>query len=211
MSHLLRRLLPSSETHCLLARDVLSLPTGFEVEGVDSLAIASTDEKGTEMLEAFALQNGFPDGWAGEMLSEGTQALVAFEEADNQVLAMGWTTTKPFHVEEIDATLDPGGGIYLFGDFVAPPHRGRKLQRLLVAERLARASSASHACTIIHPANVASLRSYESQGFVTASRFTRYQWLGRAWRRCRAAAGGSRTRFSLEGNETIVARAVNLE
>jgi ribosomal protein S18 acetylase RimI-like enzyme len=127
---------------------------------------------------------------------------MALEAGSDRPLAMAWATKRPFWVGEIDATLDPGGGTYLFGDFVAPAHRGRGLQRLLVAERL---NDAPRACTIVHPDNAASVRSYGGAGFADAGRFTRYRWVGRSFGRCSASAGAP-ARFELAVGDTIRAR-----
>jgi GNAT superfamily N-acetyltransferase len=121
------------------------------------------------------------------MLADGAPALVAVDDATGETLAMAWTTSRPFHVEEIGATIDPGpGGVYLFGDFVAPAARGRRLQRLLVNRRLRRAAADAHlACTIVHPDNAASVRSYEHEGFAARGRFVRTTWLKREWKAVR--------------------------
>jgi hypothetical protein len=150
-------------------------------------------------LEEFAVASGFPPGWVADMLAEGAVGVLAVSHEDGSPLAMGWVTGRAFYVDEIGATLNPNGGAYLFGDFVAPGHRGRKLQRLLVAERLR--GMPRGACTIVHPGNVASMRSYGHEGFATAGRFTRRWWLGRSWARC-----WSDGEFELEGAERIVAR-----
>jgi hypothetical protein len=169
--------------------------SGFRVEGVRTVRIG--DAAGG--LEGFAVASGFPAGWVADMLAEGAVGVLAVSETEGEPLAMGWMILRAFQVEEIGATLDPNGGVYLFGDFVAPGQRGRKLQRLLVAERLRGVGAG--ACTIVHPGNVASVRSYGHEGFRVAGRFTRWWWRGRSWARCRS--GGA---FSLEGGERIVAR-----
>jgi hypothetical protein len=170
------------------------------VEGVRTERVV--DGAGAGALDAFAVGSGFPEGWVADMLAEGAVGTLAVDAADGTALAMAWATSRAFHVEEIGATLDPGGGVYLFGDFVAPGQRGRKLQRLLVAERL-RAMGARErgACTIVHPGNAASVRSYGHEGFVEAGTFVRRWWIGRSWARCRSAGA-----FGLEDGERIVAR-----
>jgi GNAT superfamily N-acetyltransferase len=121
---------------------------------------------------------------------------------------MAWSTTHPFHVEEIGATFDPRGGVYLFGDFVDPAHRGKKLQRALVSHRLAAARDQGlpFAYTLIHPSNAASLRSYAHEHFVPAARFTRYHWLRKKWCHCAQLAAPSGTlvpRFKIDATDTL--------
>jgi hypothetical protein len=80
------------------------------------------------------------------------------------------------------------------------------LQRLLVAERLARMNDVSRAVTIIHPDNAASMRSYQSERFVTAAQFVRYQWRDRTWNRCKTIQGiVTTTRFSLSSEGDLIA------
>lgn len=184
ISRFLSRLAPHSEEHLILGC-VAGAVQPFDLPGVAVTAVESTTDAGR--LDAFASANGFPEGWAGAMLEEGAQAMIAVE--GNTVLAMAWMTRRPFFVEEIAATLDPGGGVYLFGDFVAPAHRGRRLQRLLVSQRLSRSINASFACTLVHPSNRASIRSYRTAGFGEIGAFVRRKWGGRTWARARCAAG----------------------
>ena len=199
----LRGLIPRSETHLLLARE-LSGPMGpLTVADVEVVAIPSKDDTSAGALEAFASEQGFPDGWALDMLGEGATALLARDTQSGQSLAMSWSTAKSFEVVEIGATLDPDGGVYLFGDFVAPAQRGRNLQRMLVAERVRRAAGAAFACTIIHPENVASLRSYHREGFTPVARFTRRHWMGRRWAACDSTSDSSIVRFMLEGDDVL--------
>lgn len=208
MTNPLRRFLPRTVKHFLLACDVLTLPIEFVVEGIDAVAVSTADRVRIELLETFATRNGFPTGWVGDMIADQAHAVIARDESSNEILAMSWSTTQPFHIEEIGATLDPAGAVYFFGDFVAPAHRGRKLQRLLVAERLARLSNATRACTVIHPDNVASMRSYQSERFVTAAEFVRSYWSDRAWTRCRTFSSAlTTTRFAIDSAGTLVAGA----
>jgi ribosomal protein S18 acetylase RimI-like enzyme len=206
MKNPLRRLFPSSQEHLLMGR-VASPPVPQKpVAGVETLAIRTANDARVGILEAFANANGFPQGWAGEMLAAGASAIVAIDPA-GAAMAMGWMTGRRFHVEEIGATLDPGAGVYLFGDFVAPAQRGRNLQQLLVAERLRAIEQAAFACTLVEPSNAASVRSYEKEGFVNEAQFTRYHWRGRTWARCRAIRRGRGVAFALNGTDTIMAQA----
>lgn len=175
-----RRLWPRVETHWLLARRAGVVGSVERGDGVRAVVVATVADAGMEALEAFAVASGFPAGWVAEMLAEGAVATLAVTDAGG--VGMGWVTRRGFFIEEVGATLDPGGGAYLFGDFVTPAQRGRGIQRWLVAERL---GGVGDACTIVHPANVASLRSYGREGFEVVGKFTRYSWGGRTWARCR--------------------------
>jgi ribosomal protein S18 acetylase RimI-like enzyme len=207
MKNPLRRLFPRSHEHLLMGRVGSAPPIPQKpVAGMETLLIRAGDEAPVGMLDAFAFANGFPQGWAREMLGEGASAIVAIDPA-GAMMAMGWMTGRRFHVEEIGATLDPGAGVYLFGDFVAPAQRGRHLQQLLVAERLHGIGEAGLACTLVEPSNVASVRSYQKEGFVSEARFTRYHWRGRTWARCRGNRRGPGVAFELDGSDTIVAKA----
>jgi GNAT superfamily N-acetyltransferase len=204
MINALRRLFPHSEEHLLMGRRGAMPASEVARADVDMLAIRSAEDPHAELLESFAGANGFPAGWAREMFDNGASAVIARDRAAGATLAMAWMTTHPFHVEEIGATIDPGGGVYLFGDFVAGAQRGRQLQRQLVAQRLGIAGSAAFACTLVHPSNVASLRSYQHEGFAPGGRFVRYRWHGRTWTRCRSARCAA-VAFTLEENDRIVA------
>lgn len=180
MPNLLRHLFWRSETHLLMERAVVAGATSdFSVPGVE----VETGERAA--LEPFASSVGFPAGWAGEMLDEGATGLLAVDVANRLPLAMGWVTSRQYRIDEIGATINPGeGGIYLFGDLVAPAARGRRLQRLLVAERLRRATDVRQACTVVHPANAASVQNYKNEGFCVSGWFTRNWWLGTSWPEC---------------------------
>jgi ribosomal protein S18 acetylase RimI-like enzyme len=206
MKNPLRCLFPRSQEHLLMGRVGSAPMLETSVAGVQALVIWTADDPRAGMLDAFAVANGFPQGWAREMLAEGASAVVARDPAA-AMLAMGWMTGRHFHVEEIGATLDPGTGVYLFGDFVAPAQRGRKLQRLLVAERLRVIEGAAFACTLVEPANVASVRSYEKEGFAVEGRFVSYRWRARTWARCRTVGRGPGIDFALDGTGAIVAQA----
>jgi len=208
MTHFLRRLFPTSEEHLLMGRSGGEAPAPeAQASDVEMQAIHSADDPTVEMLETFASANGFPTGWASEMLRDGASAVIARDSAAaaaGATLAMAWMTQHPFHVEEIGATIDPGSGVYLFGDFVAPAHRGRKLQKRLVAQRLRLAVSAAFAVTLVHPANLASVRSYQHEDFVVGARFVRYRWRSRTWTRCKTVDRAAVT-FALDEQDGIVA------
>lgn len=188
---MLRRLLgylrTRSETHLFLARD-LSLDVVPQPSDAASLArVASTGDAHFPDLARFCESAGFGAGWAADMLGDSAIALIACDGPGGTAMAMAWSTVHPFPVEEIHATFDPGGapaagaaagavrrhaGVYLFGDFVAPEHRGKKLQRLLVNARLLDARrerpDLRYAYTIIHASNATSLRSYQAEHFAVA-------------------------------------------
>jgi GNAT superfamily N-acetyltransferase len=144
-------------------------------EGEAPAELASPDQ-----LDPFCTNAGFPTGWANDMNAGGAEALIV-RDASGDVIAMAWHTNRPFFVAEIDFTFVPRNGVYLFGDYVTPAHRGKKLQRLLVRQRLAAAArnGAAIAYTIIHAGNAPSLASYRALGFVPTTRLTRTRWLGR--------------------------------
>jgi GNAT superfamily N-acetyltransferase len=176
MKGLLRSLVPCQQTHLIFARALTpaDADTTAEVPGV---TIESPSD--ANALDEFCIKAGFPVGWTAEMVQAGAHAIIARDAAD--IIAMAWHTARPFFVAEIDFTFVPHNGEYLFGDYVAPAHRGRKLQRLLVRHRLAAAArnGAAIAYTIIHADNAASLASYRALGFVPTTRLTRTRWLGR--------------------------------
>jgi ribosomal protein S18 acetylase RimI-like enzyme len=207
MRNFLRRLIPRSENHLLMAR--LPTPPGAplspERAGVRVERVADASAAGADRLEGFATANGFPAGWVADMLTDGAAATVIVDVASERPVGMGWATRRPFVVEEIGVTFDPGGGVYLFGDFVAPDQRGRRLQGLLVAERVQAAAPHGRACTIVHPANVASVRNYEREGFGVLARFRRYRWRGRTWARCGRTVG-IHLRFELDPPDVLRAR-----
>lgn len=200
-------LVPRAQDHLVLARP-LGSPVALYTVPAEFHRVTSTDDPHFAALAAFADGIGFPTGWAADMLADRAGALLALDPVGGAAMAMAWSTTHPFHVEEIGATFDPRGGAYLFGDFVAPEHRGKKLQRALVSHRLAAArdEGVPFAYTLIHPDNAASLRSYDREGFVPAARFTRYYWLGKSWCRCTQPSAHSGTdvpRFKIDPADTL--------
>jgi ribosomal protein S18 acetylase RimI-like enzyme len=203
MRSFLRNLWPRTQVHLLLGRPGGREIPPFSVEGVTTIVVRSPGDAAAAELEAFAERQGFPEAWAHEMLAGGASGTVVRDAAAGAILAMGWATAQPFHVEEIAATLEPrDGGVYLFGDFVSPAARGRKLQRLMVAERL-RTHDVRYACTLVHPSNGASLTSYQHEGFGDGGRFRRWTWRGRSWARCRTF-GGTPIRFALQGGDRLI-------
>jgi len=129
---------------------------------------ASIELPDAEALDQFCEKNGFPTRWGTEMLTAGCGAIVA-KSTDDQIIAMAWSTIAAFYVDEIRLTVKPPAECpYLFGDFVAPAHRGKGLQSALVRERLTQ-HAGKPAFALIHPTNLASVRSYESHGFRLAA------------------------------------------
>jgi len=186
MKKAFRSLFPQAQRHLLMGRLASPVEAPVTSPGVEILSIHRVADPATEALDGFATANGFPAGWARDMLGDGAQALAARDTTTGDILAMGWSTRRAFHVDEIGATLNPGGGVYLFGDFVAPQHRGRKLQKLLISHRLGQLDGPPFACTLVEPSNAASVRSYAGEGFVVGGTYVRYRWRKRTWARCRS-------------------------
>ncbi|HSI34951.1 MAG: hypothetical protein ACAI43_18760 [Phycisphaerae bacterium] len=190
-----RRLLPRYDSFTLFARDASAgaprAAPGFELRDV---VPGSAD---ASALEAFCAGHGFAPRWATDMLGE-SRAVIAIGATDGAIAAMGWSTTAPFFVAEMNLTIEPPpGGAYLFGDFVAPASRGKGLQAALVAWRVARASGVT--VTLIHPSNVASVKSYGQSEFRAAARLETRKW-GPFFRTRRAVpATGARVGVALRG------------
>jgi GNAT superfamily N-acetyltransferase len=175
--------------------------------GVEVLVIHRAADPAAERLDAFGVANGFPQGWTRDMLADGARAVVARDVRSGELLAMGWSTRHPFHVDEIAATLNPGQGVYLFGDFVAPAHRGRKLQKLLISHRLTELDDRPFACTLVEPTNLASMRSYVAEGFSVGGEYVRHRWRRRTWTRCKSVRGAP-VSFELPSCDIVIARQV---
>jgi ribosomal protein S18 acetylase RimI-like enzyme len=209
MPRLLRQFWPRSQTHLVFARP-LNQPIPPVPPPVALESIASTTDQRFHLLDTFATAGGFPNDWSADMLAEHARATLAILD-DHQPIAMAWTTTHPFLVDEIGATFDPRGGVYLFGDFVSPHHRGKSLQRHLVNHRLtdAQRDGLPIAYTIIHPDNVPSVHSYQHEGFAEAARFTRYRWLKKNWCRCTlpsAPSGTQMPQFKFDSTSNTLVR-----
>ena len=209
MRSFLRPLWPATDTHLLLGRPAGAPVSALPVDGVATARLSSAGDPAAAELEAFAERQGFPEAWAHEMLAGGAEAVVARDAATGMTLAMGWATNRSFHVEEVEATVEPeAGGVYFFGDFVAPAARGHGLQRRLVAERLRAHDDAPYAFTLVHPSNAASVRSYENAGFAVAAAFTRSRCLGKEWVRCRPRRVGVGVAFKAIATNRILVRRV---
>jgi GNAT superfamily N-acetyltransferase len=205
MKNPFRSLFPRAQRHLLMGRLALPVQAPATSPGVEVLSIERVADPAAQGLEGFAAANGFPAGWTRDMLADGAQALVARDTTSGEILAMGWSTRRPFHVDEIEATLNPGGGVYFFGDFVAPQHRGRKLQKLLISHRLAQLDSVPFACTLVEPSNLASVRSYAAEGFVPGGSYVRYRLGRRTWARCKTM-GNAPVAFALPSCGMVIAR-----
>lgn len=102
-------------------------------------------------------------------------------QREGSIIAMAWSVgnseqrtlrTKGYY------PLRPGRTL-LHADWVHPDHRGEGLHRVLIAARLASLTSGTRGMTIetnIEPGNVASVRNYESQGFLLDRRLTVMAW-----------------------------------
>jgi hypothetical protein len=199
----LRRFRPTRQVYLLFAR----LPAPVTPAPLPEFVIqslATPNDPLAQSLDEFCTAHGFPPGWPGEMLTQGARAFIAQLPGGGQIAATAWLTTHAFYVEEIDHTLDPAGGAYLFGDFVTPPYRGRRLQRTLLAHRLAHLPAGSPAYTIIRDDNIPSIRNFESMN-VTA-RLTHTRWLGRSKWTCVSAAASDKNLPTFErqtGNRLV--------
>ena len=205
MKNALRSLFPQAQRHLLMGRLASPAEAPATSPGVEVLSVHRPADPVTQALDDFATANGFPAGWARDMLADGAQALAARDGATGNILAMAWSTRRPFHVDEIGATLNPGGGVYFFGDFVAPQHRGRKLQKLLISHRLAQLDDLPFACTLVEPSNVASVRSYAGEGFSVGGTYARYRWRNRTWARCKSVRNAP-VMFESPSCEMVIAR-----
>ena len=184
-----RRLLPRRETYLLFARPPAPCDRTPPADIVIT-HITTPDHPAVQPLEPFCTAHGFPPGWPRDMLAAGAQAVVAADAATQALMAMAWLTTAPFYVEEIDHTLDPAGGVYLFGDFVAPPHRGKGLQGTLLRQRLM-LSPDKIAYTIVRDDNAPSIKNYRALDFIPTTRLTHQHWSGRSRWNCQAAPGAN--------------------
>jgi GNAT superfamily N-acetyltransferase len=183
MRALLRRLLRRRETYLLFSAHLADAQTGRPAgpANIEATLISNPGDRLAEPLEQFCAAVGFPPGWAGDMFSDGARSVVALDTASGQVAAMGWLVRRAFYVAEVDHTIDPAGGVYFFGDFVAPAYRGRRLQRLVLQHRIARCAQdgITHAYTIIGDDNGPSIANYRALGFVSTTAMTCTRWLGR--------------------------------
>jgi hypothetical protein len=140
---------------------------GFQVQPV----IQRTDPA-FPPLDRLYSQAHFPTDWAATMLAAGDQATIVLDAATGHALAAAWIARRPFYVQEIRRTFDPGPNAdYYFGDFVSPAARGRGLQRLLIAHRLS-LSRGRTALAMTCPANDPSQANYQSFGFTTIATLT---------------------------------------
>jgi hypothetical protein len=185
MRNLSRNWLPRIETHLFLARDAAPA-SGFSIDDVAVCWVESADSPNTAALGEFCAAVGFANDWAVEMLTNGAQAVTTLDPATGDITGMGWMTTRRFFVGEVSANLAlPPDTAYLFGGFVAPAFRGRRLHRLLVCARLDRLfRSDLRAITICHKDNRPSIRSNLEEGYRPILQYQHWNW-GR-WRHRRA-------------------------
>jgi ribosomal protein S18 acetylase RimI-like enzyme len=199
--------MPRRETYLLFARPPAPCDLTHPADAAIAL-ITSPDDPAIQPLDHFCTSNGFPPGWPAGMLGSRAQALTAAHPDTDAIMAMAWLTTAPFYVEEIDHTLDPAGGAYFFGDFVAPAHRGRGLQRALLRHRLALSPGAT-AYTIIRNDNIPSIANYQSVGFTPTTRLSSRRWLGATRWTCSTIPGvdARLPTFERPSGNRLVARA----
>jgi GNAT superfamily N-acetyltransferase len=182
MRNPLRLIFPRRETYLLLTARLAgreSPPPPVDPAQIETAVIGAADHPVAGALEQFCTAGGFPRSWSVDMLGDGAQAFIAVDTASRRrVAAMAWLVRRPYYVAEVDHTIDPAGGVYFFGDFVAPVYRGRRLQRLLLEHRLACAAQAGvpHAYTIIRDDNGPSIANYRALGFVPTTALARTHW-----------------------------------
>ena len=132
-------------------------------------------------LDRLYASDGFPAGWARQMLERGAQAVVIVQ--GDAPAASALLIRQPFYVQEIRRTFDPGPDAdYYFGDFVAPGFRGRHLQRSLIRARLLMTHQAGRpwALAMTRATPPASLDNYVAEGFAPSAElrsrtFSRWQ------------------------------------
>jgi hypothetical protein len=143
--------------------------------------------------EAFAAMDrlygahGFAANWAIGLLEAGDRAVVVLDADNHSAQAAAWITRRPFFVQEVRRTFDPGpDGDYYFGDLVLPSARGRGLQRLLIAQRL-KLSRGRTALAMTCPQNDPSQTNYRSLGFAPIATLTSHFLAGLQIDRCSPA------------------------
>ena len=160
------------DTTFILSRN-LGRPIG-EMETPAGLRLAhlrQTTDEGFSQLDALCSSSGFPGGWAATMLRAEGEAFVAFADPSpppSPAVAAGWMTRAPFFVDELGYTFTPvPEGVYLFGDFVEPAWRGRKLQRWMLHRRLEASAQAGRqwVFSMTNKENAPSLRNQFAEGF----------------------------------------------
>jgi len=182
------------DTTFILSRN-LGRPIG-EMETPAGLRLAhlrQTTDEGFSQLDALCSSSGFPGGWAATMLRAEGEAFVAFADPSSAdpssahsrpdastgatpapfatpspAVAAGWMTRAPFFVDELGYTFTPvPEGVYLFGDFVEPAWRGRKLQRWMLHRRLEASAQAGRqwVFSMTDKENAPSLRNQFAEGF----------------------------------------------
>jgi hypothetical protein len=183
MRNPLRLFFPRRETYLLFTARLANTesPPPPDPAQIETALISAPNHPLMPALEQFCTAGGFPPSWSAEMFHDGAHAVVALDTSSQQPAAMAWLVQRPYYVAEVDHTIDPAGGVYFFGDFVALAYRGRRLQRLLLQHRLARAahSAVPHAYTIIRDDNGPSIANYRALGFVPTTALTCTHWLWR--------------------------------
>jgi Acetyltransferase (GNAT) family len=186
------------ETHLFFARDPAPA-SGFKVSGAAVQWVESSDSPRAAALAVFCAAGGFSTSWAIEMLAAGARAVVSLDPPTGEITGMGWMTTRQFFVGEVAAHLAlPPDAAYLFGGFVAPAFRGRRLHRLLVGARLDRLCELDlRAITICHTDNQPSIRSNLDEGYRPILQYQHWHW--RRWRHRRAipAEGATARQYDL--------------
>jgi len=186
----------------ILTREITQLPEMAAPAGpFDVRHLRDPDDFHCNALDRFYTAQGFPAKWSERLLTTGAQAVMIYH-ADSPIAA-GWLIRKPFYIEEIRRTLDPGSETdYYFGDFVAPDFRGKGLQRALIRERLRLTQQAGqkYSTAMTSPALPASFNNYSTAGFSITFTLCKRVCLGMEWTRvCCTNPSLARGRLSNEG------------
>lgn len=170
-------------TDLILTRDATSPPPPLGIPSDLVLhQVTNIGEAGFAFLDQIYSMDGFPPGWAAQMLGRGSVAVVIVSGQTPAASAL--LVRKPFYVREILRTFDAGAeGDYYFGDYVAPAFRGRQIQRMLIRARLHISQQAgrrwAHALT--RTTIPASAENYLAEGFCTAAKLHARRWAGWRW------------------------------
>ena len=169
----------------ILTREIEQLPEPAALAvAFDVRHLHDPNDRYCDVLDRFYTAQGFPAKWSERLLASGAQGVMICCGAS--AIAAGWLTRKPFYVEEIRRTFDPGSAMdYYFGDFVAPEFRGKGLQRALIRERLrlTHQSGRKGSTAMTNPALPASYNNYCTEGFSVTLTLCKRVCLGMEWTR----------------------------
>lgn len=167
----------------LLVRDVQVPAERFALpDGMRAVSVRGQADPGWQTLCQFCETHRFPAGWPAKMLAAGAVAHLLVMDS-GEPIGSGWEVERPFYVEEIGRTFDAGtGNAYLFGDLIAPGHRGRRLHRHLIRLRVdsCRAAGINWAMAMTRSDNAPSVKAYQGERFQIAAELR--TWRRRGWR-----------------------------